>query len=147
MITTPTTFVIGAGAGCPYGLPASDGLHRAARELASNDDLYQMLLAITEIGAVDLNSVLEDLRTHPAGSIDAFLESRQSSDVTMRIGRHLIALLMASAIKNVGDVTKHSGDHDWLGYIIDRMRRGAPTSRDFANGNSGVRFVTFNFGN
>lgn len=76
MITTPTTFVIGAGAGCPYGLPASDGLHRAARKLASSDDLYQMLLEITNIDAVDFNSVLEDLRAHPAGSIDAFLESR-----------------------------------------------------------------------
>ena len=63
----------------------------------------------------------------------------------MRIGRHLIALLMANVIKNVGDLTKHRGDHDWLGYIIDRMRRGAPTSRDFANGNSGVKFITFNF--
>jgi hypothetical protein len=144
MITTPTTFVVGAGASCPYGLPASANLHKKARDLQPRTDVYQMLLA-TGLQVGELNDFLEDLRQHPAPSIDAFLEPRQDRPATMRVGRRVIALLMAEAILAMRERDPTAGESDWLGYVIERMRRGAATPSDFAGGNCDVRFVTFNF--
>lgn len=143
MIQTPTTFIIGAGASCAYGLPAAAGLHEKAKALSPAATAYQLLLETREATAVQLNDFLDDLRAHPAPSIDAFLESRQDDQQTMRIGRLVIAVLMAQAIWNAR--TQQPRGDDWLGYVIERMRRGAPTSHHFANGNSRLRFVTFNF--
>jgi hypothetical protein len=62
----------------------------------------------------------------------------------MPIGKALIAALMGQQIQqNPGRLGRT--DDDWLGYVIERMREGAGTWRVFEEGNSNVRFVTFNF--
>lgn len=145
MILTPTTFVIGAGASCPHGLPAAKQLHEQARTLKPESDLYQLLLQ-SSITPKQLNDFLEDLGKHPAQSIDAYLETRANESATMNVGKAVIAALMGKAV-----VEAQNSDHlppeaqDWLGYVFRRMLAGARTYEEFAKRNSGVRFVTFNF--
>ncbi len=81
MIRTPTTFVIGAGASRPYHLPTGRELHASAIRLRSNRDPHQLLLRTLAKGGIadegELYRVLDELKAHPARSIDAYLESRQ----------------------------------------------------------------------
>jgi hypothetical protein len=144
MIATPTTFVIGAGASHAFGLPTAPQLRSKATGLVPRSTMYQLLIASGTVKPQAVNEFLEDLRQHPAPSIDAFLESRQHDETAMRIGHLLIAILMADSL--LADLKRRPGDQDWLGYIIERMRRGASrTWQEFANRNAGLRFITFNF--
>ena len=43
MITTPTTFVIGAGASKDYGLPISSDLRKEAHGLLPQHSVYQLI--------------------------------------------------------------------------------------------------------
>jgi hypothetical protein len=148
MIRTPTTLVVGAGASHPYGLPTGDRLREKAVRLNPANPVYQLLVASLARGRIGdgakLNAVLEDLQQHPAPSIDEFLESRQGDPKTMKIGKMLIAALMGEFIykRSQGPAPQ---DKDWLGYLINRMRISASTPEEFAGGNAGVRFITFNF--
>ena len=64
----------------------------------------------------------------------------------MRVGRALIALLLATHLSGVKSPdTLGAGPPDWLGYIIEKMQSGAKDCEAFAQGNAEVRFVTFNF--
>src|SRR2546426_8260559 len=121
MIRTPTTFVVGAGASRPYGLPVARDLHARARALSPQSDAYQLLVlsshspeiatssGITPITVELLNNVLEDLRQSPAPSIDAFLESRQSQPETMRVDRAILAMLMGEALRATREHTVPEG--------------------------------------
>jgi hypothetical protein len=42
MITAPTTFVIGAGGSCPYGLPTGSDLKQKAIDSRPESDLYKL---------------------------------------------------------------------------------------------------------
>jgi hypothetical protein len=143
MITTPTTFVIGAGASQPYGLPVASALRRYAANLEPRAVAYRFLVH-TGIDAAALNEFLADLREHPADSIDAFLESRQDRPSTMAIGKAVIAATMGVMLSNARRATVKP-EEDWLPYVIEKMRRGASTWELFAGGNAQMRFVTFNF--
>lgn len=148
MISTATTFVIGAGASCAYGYPTATELHAKALALRPANDDYQLLIEHGRDRAFSveqLNAVLDDLRLHPADSIDAYLESRQQDATTMKIGRALISTLMGRAIAQSFRHNQIDRNQDWLRYVIDRMRQGAPKWADFAKGNAQVKFVTFNF--
>jgi hypothetical protein len=145
MIQTPTTFVVGAGTSQPYGLPIAAGLRSQAVALDGKSWAFKFVVN-SGTDPNDLRAMLEDLRDHPAESIDAFLESRQERPNAILIGKKLIAALMGVSLKNRPLKTSAaSRDTDWLRYVIERMRRGAATWRNFANGNGEVRFVTFNF--
>jgi hypothetical protein len=143
MIRTPTTFVVGAGAGVGYGLPTSRDLVQRARKLKPGNDKYQLLMT-AGITPGELNDFLADLRQHPARSIDAFLESRQHHQERMKVGRALLAVMMAESVIGARK-DAHKPEDDWLGYVIEQMSGGAPTCLDFASLNKEVRFVTFNF--
>ncbi len=146
MIRCPVTFVVGAGASCHYGLPMGSELRERAIALEPSDPIWQLLRAAGNTNAIEeLTTFLRDLNSHPTPSIDAFLESCQAHEPSMRIGRQVIAALMAEAVQGVSDDALCPPQTDWLGYVIERMRRGAPTPEEFAKGNAGVRFVTFNF--
>ena len=140
MIGVPTTFVIGAGASAPYGRPLGWELHRTAKKLDPHHIAYELLLA-QGISANKLNEFLNDLRDHPASSIDAFLTTRQKRTDVMHIGKSMIACLMGLAVAEKAG--SKALDGDWLGYVIERML-GASTWQDFSKGNN-VKFVTFNF--
>ncbi len=141
MITTPTTFVIGAGASQPHGLPLGYELFKAARGLAPRSNLYQ-LLRESGIDISMLNEMCADMNDHPAPSIDAYLLTRQTRPGWVEAGRAMIAVLMADASKRE---KTPAADEDWLGKVYGEMSTGAATWKDFASGNASVRFVTFNF--
>ena len=146
MITTPTTFVVGAGASSDYGLPTSDQLRKLANELKPEHTSFQMILAADLCTPQQLNKILDDLRSQGTRSIDEFLFARQDDTLTMKVGRTLIALLLGSHFPDVRSpdslVTEPT---DWLGHIIYKMWSGAPDCQAFVQGNAEVRFVTFNF--
>jgi hypothetical protein len=145
MIQTPTTLVIGAGAGKPYGLPTGKELCASARALAPDTPIFQLLLQCS-VPSDDLAAVLVDLRRYQAPTIDEFLESRQHEPVTMCVGRLLIAALMGDALaKARSTVGGERSGGDWLWYVIDKMRSGSRSWPEFARGNAELRFVTLNF--
>ena len=142
MIRTPTTFIVGAGGSAPYGLPVGTELHRRAKALDEGQFAHKLLAECGGQGG-EFKALLEDLREHPAESIDAFLESRQESKNTLAAGKLLIAALMADALELSRPAPGR--ESDWLGYVIEKMRKGAPTWDAFVKGNHRVRFITFNF--
>ena len=146
MITKPTTFVVGAGASNDYGLPTSVELRQEAQSLNPQHPAYQLILIAKLCTPEQLNKILDDLRNQGTSSIDEFLFARQDDAVTMRVGRALIALLLANHFPSVSSPDAlGAGPPDWLGYIIGKMHSGAPNCEAFVQGNGEVRFVTFNF--
>ncbi len=146
MITTPTTFVVGAGASTDYGLPTSAELRAVAHSLKPGDTAYKLIIAAKLCTPEQLNTVLDDLRNQGTSSIDEFLFARQDDPLTMEVGRALIALLLGSRFSVVRSIDALRGSpQDWLGYIINKMQSGAPNCKAFVEGNTQVRFVTFNF--
>ena len=139
MIGVPTTFVVGAGASKPYGLPVGSKLHEEATSVTIQSDVFDLLVA-SGFSPNKLLGFLKDLKAHPANSIDDFLRTRQDADVVMQIGKSLIACLMGRAIQRTG----RAKSGDWLGYVVDRMLADAATWEEFCYGNR-VKFVTFNF--
>jgi hypothetical protein len=137
--------VIGAGASEPYGLPLGSKLLEDAKALKHTDAVYDLLTSLPLLRE-RVDGFLDDLRGHPARSIDAFLEKRQDNPEIMKIGRAVIAVLMGRAL-----VRKHRdkkitlSDQDWLGEVIEQMSVGTRKRSDFEAGNSEVTFITFNF--
>ena len=146
MITTPTTFVVGAGASKDYGLPTSAELRQAAHRLKPGDTACWLIRAAKLCTFDQLDAVLDDLRKHGTDSIDEFICDRQGNELAMKVGRALIALLLGSKFSAVDSPDSLGAKPlDWLGYIIKMMRAGAPNCEEFVRGNTEVRFVTFNF--
>ena len=146
MITTPTTFVIGAGASKDYGLPTSVELRNEAHDLDPQHAAYQLVLEAKLCTPEQLNNMLDDLRSQGTRSIDTFLFARQDDAITVKVGRALIALLLANHFPNVSSPDALGAQPpDWLGYLIERMHSGASNCEAFVQGNAEVRFVTFNF--
>jgi hypothetical protein len=141
MISTPTTFVIGAGASRPYGLPLGADLLELARKINAEHDIFQLLLQLS-IGGAAINRFLKDIRHTPVRSIDDYLAKRKDDASLVEVGRGVIACLMARAIMNQQPVPL---TEDWLGQIVNWMSTSAHTRSDFDAGNRGVTFVTFNF--
>jgi hypothetical protein len=122
MITTPTTFVIGAGASQPYNLPLGPNLLSEARALNEESEVFHIL---TSIGILreEWDEFLHRIRKHSARSIDAFLEKHDADESIMKVGRAVIAALMARAI--VQKQKPVPPLEDWLGEVIDHMSVGA----------------------
>ena len=116
-----------------------------ANNLNPHDTTYQLILRNGLCAPEELNKVVADLRSQGTTSIDEFLFARQDDAVTMRVGRALIALLLADRFHTVKLPDTLGLPLDWLGYIIGKMQSGAPDCEAFVRGNAEVRFVTFNF--
>ena len=94
MITTRTTFVVGAGASNDYGLPTSVQLREEANRLNPHKPAYKLIIGSGLCTPKQLNKVLDDLRSQGTMSIDEFLFFRQDDPVAMKVGRALIAPLL-----------------------------------------------------
>lgn len=140
MIETRTTFIVGAGASTPYGLPTARRLKKAATAIVEATDAWGKLCRANNIRSPQLREFLDDLRNHPAPSIDEFLETRPEQ---YDLGKSVIALLMFAAIKKPQSQGTETGN--WLKYVLNEMRRGAPTCEAFGHGNRNINFITFNF--
>jgi hypothetical protein len=143
VISTPTTFVVGAGASVPYGLPTGPALCETARALSPNAAGYQV---VREAGITTdaLDEFLRDLKQYPGESIDAFLGHRTQQPQVSKVGRTVIAALMGQAVLNTRGTLTHP-KRDWLRCLVLQMTAGAPRFDDFIAGNTAVNFVTFNF--
>jgi hypothetical protein len=147
MIRTPTTFVVGAGASWSYRLPTAGDLKQTASGMGADSKIFQLVIrhARPTIEIDQLERFLDDLRDHPATSIDAYLQNRHHYvDTAMPIGKALIAALLGEQIQQNPRPAALAND-DWLGYVVERMSEGAATWPEFRDGNQHVRFVTFNF--
>jgi hypothetical protein len=134
------TFIVGAGASRPYGLPLGCELVAKAKELRPQDHLYQHMNRLG-VRVETLNDVLKDLRSHPGESLDDFIRTRAFDPDTVRVGRLLIAGLMGDALRSP---EKPDPKRDWLGYLLGKMVKGADSLEGFL-ASSRVQFVTFNF--
>ncbi len=144
MITEKTTFIVGAGASEPYGLPIGSGLRSAADNLEKGSEAFE--LALNVIGDPDaFLALLALLKKHPGESIDGFLQHNQHRPDVMRHGKILIAALMGKALKMAPSPVAAGNREDWLQFVVRRLVRDAPRPADFAKGNAGVTFITFNF--
>jgi len=139
MLRIPTTFVIGAGASNPYGLPIGKELLVEATRLRTNRDLYDLVVARSQMPD-KLREFQDELDQHTAQSIDEYLETRQTELELMKIGKYVIAALMGKAVQRFHKAQPHE---DWLGYVFHKMREGVDSGKTFTENR--VSFVTFNF--
>lgn len=142
MITTPTTFIIGAGGSKPYGLPLAAEIRSSALELRPQSELYQLILRTFDVNSEQLDQWVVDLNRHPGTSIDEFMWNRPGDHTSNLIGKSVIAGLMAAALRAI---QPNTGGDDWIERVANEMAAGAESIEQFANGNTGLRFVTFNF--
>ena len=83
-IRTPTTFVIGAGASCAWGLPTGKDLKKKVAELSAGHDVCQFVFSALhgQIGPAEVNRFRDELKQNPEDSIDSFLEKQRSQPNT-----------------------------------------------------------------
>lgn len=67
MISRPTTFVIGAGGSCPYGLPTGAELLKQAKALKTETDVSQLILQ-SSIAPMELIEFISDIQDFPLSS-------------------------------------------------------------------------------
>jgi hypothetical protein len=131
MITTPTVFVLGAGASIPYGFPSGNMLVDQICN-ASNPDEF----AKYGVEEHTLQNFIKELRASRQGSVDAFLEHRTAY---MEVGKVAIAYHL---IGNEDESRLSPDREDWYTYLLDRMTEGTP----FVDlGKNKIHFIAFNY--
>lgn len=137
MITTPTVFVLGAGASMPYGYPSGYGLLKDIFYNIQDDKTLSDLLFDLEIdGGVDQfrYALLRSRRL----SVDSFLEHWPRYNT---IGKLAIASRLCHCEKkSLKKFDNLDNENDWYKYIFDKMN----TSFDDFDNNQ-VSFITFNY--
>ncbi len=144
MITTPTVFVLGAGASAPYGYPLGGELTGRIQDLTtpghpktSGGGLWQLL--VEDYGETRTpREFYEALKDSDPRSIDDFLESNGQF---LEIGK----LGIAAALTVYGPQPDHGVPPDlhWYRYLWHLMHAEAATSEQF-RGNQ-VKVVTYNY--
>jgi len=146
MIDTPATFIVGAGASKPYGLPTGARMRIDAGNLTAESHLYRFIRLVLvrrdPTFKVDfINEFFQDLKDHTVESIDEYLEKRRVEPFAT-IGRVTIAALMGDALRSAKP--RPAENEDWLLHIFRRMARGIDAFPEFVEKNR-CRFITFNF--
>ena len=117
-----------------------------ARQLKPSSEVYQALHAGMPSSVVgEINDLIDDLKGHPADSLDAFLQTRPHA---LALGRRMISALMAIAIRDSEEWFKRNQparDEDWLRLLASKMWDATEDHRDFSAANAGLKIVTFNF--
>jgi len=136
MITTPTVFVLGAGANVDFSFPVGLSLLRSVVNFRQDSSGRRTTL---ELGwsAKQLDEFCDALRYSADASIDAFLEKRPDF---MGIGKAAMAVALVSCEQTSTIFGDESGPN-WLKYLFRRMQ--ASCFESFV-GNA-VTFVTFNY--
>jgi hypothetical protein len=128
MITTPTVFILGAGASMPYKFPSGQML---VNEICANPGA----VAHDALGVHPdhYKEFADQLRQSQQPSIDAFLEYRTEFQ---DIGKRAIAYFL---------IKKENHAHlsgDWYAYLMDRLTRETSFKEFIKNQ---VAFITFNY--
>lgn len=143
MILTPTTFVVGAGASVPYGLPTGSTLLDRAKSSRCDRGtaVYDLLLRAYGVEHVPL--VFAELERFTGRSIDEFILTRRTEEHTQSICKGLIAALLGDAVRRELQLNSIDGD-DWVAEVAEQMLSGAESFDQFIS-RTQVSFVTFNF--
>lgn len=136
MITTPTVFVLGAGASMPYGYPSGYGLVKKIFNNISDDEKVSDILFDLEMEGT--KSFRYNLIRSRRLSIDSFLEHWPRYQI---IGKLAIASVLTQCEKDsLNKFDDLENDGDWYKYLFDKMN----TSFDDFDNNQ-VSFITFNY--
>ena len=150
MIKTPTTFVIGAGAGVPYGYPTGEQLSRiimgdensfisgpvANRRMKKVASTIGPLVSQLSLKGTEFAALQTALRYASPLSIDALLMQREEFVDTGKLA--IAAALLPFEQSDNAALFPMSGD--WIGHLVHAMYgdgKGAPEKT--------VRIVTFNY--
>lgn len=147
MITTPTLFILGAGASMPYKYPSGETLiNRILHELQPKNPIFKEFLALG-YSIECIKEFCEHLSRSGRYSIDAFLEH---SPKFMKIGKLAIARMLIPEENHSmnffnkqtkpRDLKQPIENDDWYRYLFNQMN----TSFDEFNENQ-IAFITFNY--
>ena len=137
MITTPTVFVLGAGASVDFDFPVGkDLLQRVVEHLRTTTQIRDNVLA-SGFSAKEVDEFSDALRFSAEWSIDAFLEKRPAF---MNIGKAAMAaeLILREQTERIFSMT---GVLNWMQYLVGKMQ--GSSFEAFADNK--VTFVTFNY--
>jgi hypothetical protein len=134
MITTPTVFVLGAGASLPYGYPTAIKLRDEIVEGSVKKDL-----AVLEFAGHEIQEFAIALQKSRLPSVDAFLEHR---DEFFRIGKAAIAVMLVKR-EDDGFLRRSDRGDDWYEYLWRQIMEGVHDVEDFKKNN--ISIVTFNY--
>jgi len=143
MLTSPTTFVLGAGASKPYGMPLAGEVKDYIGSLKPRSEEYRLLLS-SGVDALELNALIDDVRGYPLPTFDSYLEMRKHDAKKIAVGTAVLAATMGRVVAHASG--RAEVEQDWIAYVVRQMLEGASTCAAFAEGNARVAFVTFNFG-
>ena len=142
MITTDTTFVLGAGASIPYGFPSGADLLRLVVQSLSRPPQPSVSF-VTYTRLRELGHSEEEIETFQRAlvhsgrsSVDAFLEHRTEF---LEIGKRAIADVLIQ-YENIDRLFSLDLKDSWYKYLFEQMN--APLGEFGVNT---VRFVTFNY--
>ena len=140
MIKTPTVFILGAGASCPYGYPSSAELTRSICERVLKASAHQgyMEQHFNRISGTEFEQfkqIAENLQRLRVMSIDRFLEINQNFQ---RAGKLLIAQeILSRETPNIAPLEDDWHSELWTEYLCTRRLDELVHNR--------VTFVTFNY--
>lgn len=137
MMTTPTVFVLGAGASADFGFPVGYGLLQNVIDFRRDIPLRRYVLD-AGWSAQDVDQFCEALYYSADASIDAFLEKRPDF---MGVGKGCMAASLAACEQTPTIIRDPQNGIHWMKYLFRRMQ--GQSFEDFANNT--VSFVTFNF--
>jgi hypothetical protein len=112
-----------------------------AKGLEPASPMFQFLWSCLK-GQDVLTRTLDDIKTYPGRSLDAFLDHRKQWPQIFETGKLILAALLGQAIVYAAE--KKAAD-DWIESVITRMARDASDATEFAKGVRRVTFLTFNF--
>jgi len=130
MITTPTVFILGAGASKPYGFPSGAEIVRDICKAPESE------LDSFGVGQADYLEFATELRNSDQLSVDGFLELRPKFE---RVGKTAIAFHLVRC-ESVA-LLRPPDFRDWYSWLLNRMT--ASSFEGFKDNR--VSFITFNY--
>ena len=137
MITTPTVFVLGAGASVDFDFPVGKALlSGVVASLRTATPIREHVLA-RGFSPKDVDDFTNALRFSAEVSIDAFLEKRPA---LMNVGKAAMAAVLINC-ESIERIFSERGGLNWMQYLVGKMQ--GPSFEAFAE--NSVTFVTFNY--
>jgi hypothetical protein len=138
MITTPTVFVLGAGASVDFQFPTGWGLLRKVVEEFRVDTQSRLILKnCMPISDEAMNSFVKALDQSGENSVDTFLEKREQF---IDLGKAMMAVILIRLEHEI-NLFSGSAQTNWMRYLLSKMQ--GKTLDDFAKNE--VAFITFNY--
>lgn len=141
MISHPTTFVIGAGAGVPFGFPTAEQLYWLGLDKLMDPNVKAMISEITGKSVANINEFRLALHEAHCYSIDRFVEGCPEF---LELGKALLAVCLLPRENSNRLIQKPDPDQEnthWLQLIWDKMQTSH--AREFRHNK--VSFITFNY--